>query len=389
MDHADDDVGEEGEAASSVSEEVEPPKTDLAAATELITAVVSSASTSFINPTFFSGLPTEDPRDWLTYLQDWVKYKNLNESAQARLLPLLFKGAARSWFIQLDDDQKDTFDHLKEAFEKRYFPTDLSKWQTMSDMWSRKQSKKESVDDYVTAVLKMARVANMDDKDTQRYAIIKGLLPDIRRHVLQQNPDSLAAVIAAAKVAEQSMRTDETPEFIMAVNRLENKIDAISLMNDPNNQPTSSLQRTNNDYTTSGARQPPRSTNTSSYQYERNRTPPPDPRTSGYDQQAYQPRTSNFRRDERFRDSTYDEQFRGGGQRAPPRGIMRQPTNYVNNQRRTVSFNTSDFQPCDRCGQTGHNAGTCRFKNAFCFYCAKQGHIKRACRSARLRNPPS
>ena len=169
------------------------------------------------------------------------------------------------------------------------------------------------------------------------------------------------------------MRTDETPEFIMAVNRLENKIDAISLMNDPNNQPTSSLQRTNNDYTTSGTRQPPRSTNTSSYQYERNRTPPPDPRTSGYDQQAYQPRTSNFRRDERFRDSTYDEQFRGGGQRAPPRGIMRQPTNYVNNQRRTVSFNTSDFQPCDRCGQTGHNAGTCRFKNAFCFYCAKQG----------------
>ena len=69
----------------------------------------------------------------------------------------------------------------------------------MSDMWSRKQSKKESVDDYVTAVLKMARVANMDDKDTQRYAIIKGLLPDIRRHVLQQNPDSLATVIAAAK----------------------------------------------------------------------------------------------------------------------------------------------------------------------------------------------
>ena len=31
MDHADDDVGEEGDAASSGSEEVEPPKTDLAA----------------------------------------------------------------------------------------------------------------------------------------------------------------------------------------------------------------------------------------------------------------------------------------------------------------------------------------------------------------------
>ena len=84
----------------------------------------------------------------------------------------------------------------------------------------------------------------------------------------------------------------------------------------------------------------------------------------------------------------YDEQFRSGGQRAPPRGIMHQPSNYVNNQKRTVSFNTSGFQPCDRCGQTGHNSGTCRFENSFWFFCAKQGHIKRACRLALLRNPP-
>ena len=99
MEHGEDDIGEEGEAASSVSEEVDPPKTDLAAATEMITAAVSSASASFINPTFFSGLQTEDPRDWITYLQDWIKYKNLNESSQARLLPLLFKDSARAWFI--------------------------------------------------------------------------------------------------------------------------------------------------------------------------------------------------------------------------------------------------------------------------------------------------
>ena len=112
------------------------------------------------------------------------------------------------------------------------------------------------MDDYVTAVLKMARIANMDNKDTQRYAIIKGLLPDIRRHVLQQKPDSLATVIAAAEVAEQSMCSDETPEFLMAVNRLKNKIDAITFLNEPNNQPTSSLQRTSIDYNTPGTMQP-------------------------------------------------------------------------------------------------------------------------------------
>ena len=81
MDQDDGDIGEEAEAASSASGEVDPPKSNLAAATEIITAAVPSAPPSFMNLTFFSGIPTEDPRDWITYLQDWIKYKNLNGSS--------------------------------------------------------------------------------------------------------------------------------------------------------------------------------------------------------------------------------------------------------------------------------------------------------------------
>ena len=189
------------------------PHPDMAATAALITAAVSSASASFINPSFFSGTANEDARDWLTYLENWIQYKNIDPPNQKRLFPLLFRGSAAEWFIGLEDNQKDTFDHLQAAFQTRFFPTDLSRWQTMSDMWSRKQKKTETVDDYVTALMKMARIANVEDKDIQRYAIIKGLLPDIRRHVLQQSPENLADVIAAAKVAEQSMKTDEAPEF--------------------------------------------------------------------------------------------------------------------------------------------------------------------------------
>ena len=76
----DDTVSMDGHAEGDA--EVEgPPHPDMAAAAALITAAVSSASASFINPSFFSGTANEDARDWLTYLENWIRYKNLNAEA--------------------------------------------------------------------------------------------------------------------------------------------------------------------------------------------------------------------------------------------------------------------------------------------------------------------
>ena len=40
---------------------------------------------------------------------------------------------------------------------------------------------------------------------------------------------------------------------------------------------------------------------------------------------------------------------------------------------------------CHRCGNPGHVATTCRFKDKVCHKCKKRGHLARVCRSA----PPS
>ena len=98
------------------------PHPYMAATAALITAAVSSASASFINPSFFSGTANEDARDWLTYLENWIQYKNIDPPNQKRLFPLLFRGSAAEWFIGLEDNQKDTFDHLQAAFQTRFFP---------------------------------------------------------------------------------------------------------------------------------------------------------------------------------------------------------------------------------------------------------------------------
>ena len=171
--------------------------------------------------------------------------------------------------------------------------------------------------------MKMARIANVEDRDVQRYAIIKGLLPDIRRHVLQQNPEELAAVIAAAKVAEQSIKTDEPPEFIMAVNRLENKLDAISLLRETNTsqppQPWTSEPEANTPNmrpllgrSQSGAMPPYNRTN-------RTRTPPPFTEREQYNDrdERPQPGMSNARPYQRYSNDNYTDNAPGKQQTIP------------------------------------------------------------------------
>ena len=141
------------------------PHPDMAAAA-LIMATVSSVSASSI---VGRRAKTLDWLQWLTYLENWIRYKNLTPKAN-RLFPLLFRNQAAAWFESLVDDQKDTFEHLQEAFQTRYSPNDLSWWPTMFDMRTRKQNKSESTDKYVTALMKMARIADAEDRDIQRYA---------------------------------------------------------------------------------------------------------------------------------------------------------------------------------------------------------------------------
>ena len=42
---------------------------------------------------------------------------------------------------------------------------------------------------------------------------------------------------------------------------------------------------------------------------------------------------------------------------------------------------SSSYQPCYRCGQSGHRDVNCRFRTATCYYCGKVEHIKSVCRS--------
>jgi hypothetical protein len=70
----------------------------------------------------------------------------------------------------------------------------------------RKQNPGESVDDFVTQVKKLAKIAKIGVNETGTNtiydAVVQGLRPAVRSHVLQSGADTLDKLLKAARVAE-------------------------------------------------------------------------------------------------------------------------------------------------------------------------------------------
>ena len=73
------------------------------------------------------------------------------------------------------------------------------------------------MEEYIDNKLKMKRSFKFITDDNLHCAVILGLRPDIKRHVIQQGPTTLEAVQKAAKAAEQAaLATDDSNDPIAA-----------------------------------------------------------------------------------------------------------------------------------------------------------------------------
>jgi len=73
------------------------------------------------------------------------------------------------------------------------------------------QGESESVDLYATFMKNSARAIPVTDEAILRFAVIRGLRPEIRLHVLQSSPKDLEEVTKAAKVAETHLLRRSRP----------------------------------------------------------------------------------------------------------------------------------------------------------------------------------
>jgi len=258
----------------------------------------------------------------------------------------------------LDGTTKDSWELFKIAFKTRFEDAGILKWKKTSDLWSRVQGPTETVNDYVTAVRKLARALGVVGEQEQ-YAVQRGLRPQILARVIESQPTTVDEVIQAARVAEVAHTViDQTTTSTTAtdVDRMIGELAASRIVAEANNQEIRKL-------TNQLAKQPAVS--------NISRSPSP---LSQRDQ-------SPARRRVTFADDVPLRTYRQSSRRR-----------FINYQRqRGSSAGRLPTMLCGNCGGNHQFGGRyCRAADIQCFNCQKVGHFARCCRGMqrRMGRPP-
>ena len=152
-------------------------------------------------PEPFKGTEAEDAAIWFTRFQMYVTLKSWTEQQAAKALPMLLTNSAATWFHSLPDEDKRSFQKLKQAFEQRYLPHPAMRWANLEAFNARKQLPTESVDAYVQV---MQRKGNDLQKGPQELmeTVISGFQDHIRHFVIEREPKTLNQALHLAKLAE-------------------------------------------------------------------------------------------------------------------------------------------------------------------------------------------
>ena len=146
---------------------------------------LSTVSDSVIAPPPFTGKRCVDAESWLEVFERYCTHRHLSPEDRTTLFPLMMRDSAADWVSTLPVTAFETYDLLRETFERNYFnPAELA-WQLQGSLWKQEQKSDERVEDFVMRIRKGARRLNMEPTAICDV-ILNGLSPSIRMHVLLQ-----------------------------------------------------------------------------------------------------------------------------------------------------------------------------------------------------------
>jgi len=344
-------------------------KPELSVKTEPAPGTSSSASPSStapaindsnLTPSPFHGTEQENAQDWLNYFCRYVQFKQQPEPASLALFSLLMRGTADMWLSSLPEETRNSYADVLDSFKEKYAPAPISLWRRASELWSRDQKPHESVEEFFYHMLCKARDVQASDEMT-RYAIMRGLKPELRKYVMRQNPTTNAALLEAAKIAEATFVETAPPvssEVLEAINRLEQRM-FVSIGDGDTRR------------VTFGRSPSPAYPRTSS-------APRRDVRRNGSEATG----GLQFHRQSRPRDRSGNQPT--GNNMGPPmllrRMVLRGPMGPQHPPPREQLPSTSSTSGCTNCGRI-HAFGNCIAKGKLCRYCGKPNHFAVCCRS--------
>jgi len=317
---------------------------------------MAAAASDSVKPPTYCGKTDEDADSFMKQFKRYAVYREIegDDGKQLKLFSVVLKESASDWLDALPNASKDTFAHLKEAFEQRYQTTTAIKYRSAKDIFARKQAENESVDDYVTKMRRLGGMINVPD-NILCFAIINGLKPHIASHVTQVNPDTVSSILEAARLAEltalaaasfdDSAVCKQMAEMQSEMRRLGQRLDRATTVS-----------------------------------VSPSRSPTPERRSVSFDVSSSRPFSGPQQRQQFSRRGP----FRGGRYSQPGRWFQ---TPQRQDQGQTGdSYNraSSGEDGCSRCGMYHALHAYCPASNRskVCNYCQKPGHFSAVCFAA-------
>ena len=332
----------------------------------------------------------EKTERWLEYFDKYTSFRGIDDDAKLNLLKLLLTGQAAEWVRSLPIDVTTDLQRLTTEFRRRFSLTDINRWQKATSMWTREQGASESVDAYITDIINMARVVPVTDKELIRFAIVKGLEPTIKMHVLQSGATTIEDVTRTARVSEAAQTASKTDTDVSA---LASQVADLIQMMKVNASTVAAVETHSKTRPTSPARRVQFDDRREQELDARKPTTPPSYRRPPPNDDYYAP-TSNARQHQDTRPDM-DRWQAEARQPEQPR-FQRQYQGQLYPVEREYQTGYPRLQQpaqrCENCGEMHERfSRNCRSFRVTCHACHRIGHFARFCKYVQYprHNPPT
>jgi len=149
----------------------------------------------------------------------YCTFKGYTPERQKSLFKVLLTDGAADWLEGQSFPAEAAFDVLKQAFELRFKSPNVLKYKNAKEVFTRRQGVSQSVDDYVTDMLKIGKAIEISDQMLQS-AVLNGLRPEMATYVTQRQPENMSKLLQAARIAELTIPASKDTELHDKVDRL-------------------------------------------------------------------------------------------------------------------------------------------------------------------------
>ena len=148
----------------------------------------------------FYGNEREDVREFIDNYSRAGRLNGWDEEKLALGLPLFLKHQASVWFKTLSGSENFTFEVLSKKLIA-HFESSVTLWQVRQKLEERRQLLGETVADYYYDILSFCSRLNLP-KSEWLYCFVRGLRPEIRDHVILQQPTDVDSALNFARLKE-------------------------------------------------------------------------------------------------------------------------------------------------------------------------------------------